>query len=70
MTTVGHIRIISTEPVLKAAQAVVSSVMASYRAAPADVQQSLSDRTDDLIAPLTAFGDACRHERQQIERRL
>jgi len=70
MTTVGHIRIISTEPVLKAAQVVVASVMASYRAAPADLHQSLSDRTEDLISPLTAFSDACRTERELIKRQL
>lgn len=70
MTTVGHIRIISTEPVLKAAQAVVASVMASYRAAPADLHQSLSSRTEDLISPLTAFSDTCRKERELITRRL
>lgn len=70
MTTVGQIRIISSEPVLKAAQAVVASVMASYRAAPADLNESLSSRTEDLIAPLTAFSDACREERQLIKSRL
>lgn len=70
MTTVGRIRIISTGPVLHAAQAVVSSVMASYRAAPADLHQSLSERTQDLIAPLTAFSVACREERLLIKRRL
>lgn len=70
MTTVGRIRMISTDPVLRAAQAVVGSVMASYRAAPADVHQSLIEQTQDLISPLTAFSDACREERLQIKRRL
>lgn len=44
MTTVGQIRMISTDPILRAAHAVVGSVMASYRAAPADVHQLLSGR--------------------------
>lgn len=70
MTLVGHMRIISTEPVLKAAQAVVGSVMASYRAAPADVRVSLSNQTEAFIAPLTAFSDACRTERLIIKARL
>lgn len=70
MTTVGQIRIVSTEPVLNAAQAVVASVMASYRAAPADIHESLSTRAEDLIAPLTAFSDACRAERILTNRRL
>jgi len=70
MTTVGQIRIISTEPVLHAAQAVVASVMASYRETPADLQESLSTRTEHLVAPLTAFADACRDERRHIKSRL
>ena len=70
MTTVGHIRIVSMDPVLRAAQAVVASVMASYREAPADLHQSLSSRTEDLVAPLTAFADACREERRLIKREL
>lgn len=70
MTTVGHIRVISTEPVLIAAQAVVGSVMASYQAAPADLHQSLISRAEDLISPMTAFSDACRDERHLIKRRL
>ncbi len=70
MATVGQIRMISTDPVLRAAQSVVGSVMASYCAAPADVHQVLSERAQDLISPMAAFSDACREERRQIKRTL
>ena len=70
MAMTGRIRLISSEPVLRAADSLVSEILDSYRQLPADPVAALKDRTTDLVQPLILFTNACRTERLEMTRRI
>jgi hypothetical protein len=66
----GRIRMISSEPVLKAAERVIEDIMESYNRPPMSTQE-LQKLTDQRTAdPWHEFTKACRAEREALLKRL
>ena len=66
---VGRIHLFSTDEVLRAARAVESHLLDCYRRPAVDTMSALAYR-DEIIAPLSAFTEACRRERATILRNI
>ena len=64
---VGRIHLFSTDEVLRAARAVESHLIDCYKRPPVDRVSALMHR-DEIIAPLSAFTEACRRERTTVLR--
>lgn len=64
---VGRIHLFSTEEVLRAARAVESHVVECYRRPSVDIVSAVVHR-EEIIAPLSAFTEACRRERTTVMR--
>jgi hypothetical protein len=62
----GRIRLVSTRPVLDAAEAVVSFLIETSQRPPADLRQMVAKTPQQFIAPMTAFTAACRVERERM----
>jgi hypothetical protein len=66
---VGRIRLFSTREVLLRAEAVAAHLIDRYRQPPLDAIEALA-RRNDIVAPLAAFTEACRLEREAVLRRI
>ena len=66
---VGRIHLFSTEEVLRAARAVESHLLDCYKRPAIDPLSALA-RRDEIVAPLSAFTEACRRERTTVLRHI
>jgi hypothetical protein len=66
---VGRIRLFSSAAVLKHAEIVAAHLIGRYSEPPLDAVEALA-RRGDIVAPLAAFTEACRLEREAVVRRL
>ena len=66
---IGRVRLFSSEDVLKGAEAVGQHLVERYGQPPIDPIAALAQR-HDIVAPLEAFTEACRRERESLLRRL
>lgn len=66
----GRIRLTGSAEVLKAAEAVIDHLIETYRLPPADLKEVLRAGPHEIMAPLTAFTQACRAERERMLRKL
>ena len=66
---VGRIHLFSTEEVLRAARAVESHLIESYKRPAVDPVPFLA-HPDEFVGPLLAFTEACRRERATILRHI
>ncbi|MDB5426758.1 MAG: hypothetical protein JWR47_2572 [Phenylobacterium sp.] len=66
----GRIRLTGSAEVLRAAEAVIDHLIETYQRPPADLRAVLRAGPHEIMAPLTAFTQACRTERQRMLRKL
>jgi hypothetical protein len=66
----GRIRLTGSAEVLQAAEAVIDHLIEAYRLPPADLRDVLRAGPHEIMAPLTAFTQACRSERERMLRKL
>jgi hypothetical protein len=66
----GRIRLTGSAEVLQAADAVIDYLIETYDRPPADLRAAVRAGPHEIIAPLTAFTQACRTERQRMLRDL
>lgn len=69
ITITGRIRLISSDEVLAAAEAVIAGILAAYERPAMDPAVVLR-APGDFVAPLVAFTRACRIEREALLRRM
>ena len=67
---VGRIRLVSTQPVLDAAEALLDFLLDTCQRAPMDVRELAVNAPREFMAPLTRFTAACRAERERMLRSL
>ena len=67
---VGRIRLIGTDKVLSAAEAIADSIVDSYRRPPATFDDVHRVAREGHVDPLRAFTEACREEREDMLKRL
>src|SRR5260221_2237486 len=67
-TLAGQIRLVSSSPVLTAAEAVIADLLASYQRPPVDPREVIRADAPSILRPLVEFTYACRAERQQMLR--
>lgn len=66
----GRIRLTGSAEVLQAAEAVIDNLIETYQRPPADLRAVVRARPHEIMAPLTAFTQACRTERERMLRKL
>src|SRR6185503_18950176 len=66
---IGRIRLFSSAQVLERAEKVGAHLIARYNEPPLEPVEALARRRD-IVAPLAAFTEACRLEREAVLRRL
>ena len=66
----GRIRLTGSAEVLQAAEAVIDHLIETYHRPPADLLAAVRAGPHEIMAPLTAFTQACRTERQSMLRKL
>jgi hypothetical protein len=66
----GRIRLTSSAEVLRAADAVIDYLIETYDQPPADLRAVVRAGPHEILAPLTAFTQACRTERERMLREL
>ena len=66
----GRIRLTSSAEVLARAEAVIDHLIATYQRPPVDLLEVIRTGPREFMAPLTAFTQACREERQDMLRGL
>lgn len=69
ITVTGRIRLNSSDAVLAAAEAVITTILTSYDRPAMDPRQVMKAPMD-FVAPLVAFTLACRTERLELLRRI
>jgi hypothetical protein len=67
---VGRIRLTSSREVLQAAERVVDYIIETYQRPPTDAIEIIVKSPREFTAPLIAFTQACRGERERMLRRL
>jgi hypothetical protein len=66
----GRIRLTASAPVLAAAEAVIDHLIATYQRPPVDLREVMRTGPREFMAPLAAFTQACREEREDMLRGL
>jgi hypothetical protein len=66
----GRIRLASSAEVLQAADRVVDYIIQTYQQPPTDPMEMIFHSSREFLAPLVAFTQACRDERERMIRRL
>jgi hypothetical protein len=66
----GRIRLTGSTDVLHAAEAVIDHLIETYQRPPADLGAVVRAAPHEIMAPLTAFTQACRAERERMLRKL
>nr|MEA2799542.1 hypothetical protein [Phenylobacterium sp.] len=66
----GRIRLTGSAEVLQAAEAVIDYLIETYHRPPADLREVVRAGPHEIMAPLTAFTQACRTERKRMLRQL
>ena len=66
----GRIRLTGSAEVLQAAEAVIDHLIETYHRPPADLRAAVRAGPHEIMAPLTAFTQACRTERERMLRKL
>lgn len=66
----GRIRLTASAEVLQAAEAVIDHLIETYQRPPADLKAVVRAGPHEIMAPLTAFTQACRAERERMLRQL
>jgi hypothetical protein len=66
----GRIRLTGSREVLQAAEAVIDHLIDTYHLPPADLREVMRAGPHEIMAPLTAFTQACRSERERMLRKL
>jgi hypothetical protein len=66
----GRIRLTGSGDVLQAAEAVIDHLIETYHLPPADLREVVRSGPHEIMAPLTAFTQACRAERERMLRKL
>jgi hypothetical protein len=66
----GRIRLTGSAQVLQAAEAVIDHLIETYNLPPADLREVVRAGPHEIMAPLTAFTQACRSERERMLRQL
>jgi hypothetical protein len=66
----GRIRLTSSAAVLSAADAVIEDLIATYERPPVDPLEIIRAEPRKFLAPLIAFTQACRDERQDMLREI
>jgi hypothetical protein len=70
VTLAGRIRLTSSAAVLAAADAVIEHLIATYERPPVDPLDIIHAGLREFMAPLIAFTQACREEREDILREI
>ena len=67
---VGRIRLASSHEVLQAAERVIDYLIETYQEPPGKASEMVANEPRKFTAPLIAFTQACRDERERMLRRL
>lgn len=67
-STVGRIRLLSSDEVLRGAEKVVADLIESYRRPITDLSEVIYHVSHDALDPMREFTQACRKERRHILR--
>jgi hypothetical protein len=70
VSVAGRIRLTGSGDVLQAAEAVIDHLIETYHLPPADLREVVRAGPHEIMAPLTAFTQACRAERERMLRKL